>query len=389
MKQIGRKFLATLLSVALCFSTLPPTPVLAKGWEAGTQVEQSQAQLHVYAATYNDSTGGEAGSPYLGEGAVVVSASSIAIDGVTLSRSQFSSAMSGFERLSDTPSTSAVSEYAKLFLVSAAAAGGLIELGRGIELTFLKLVIGMRVADILASHSGSSVFRIKAGTIQGVTRDIVVVVTDAGGVVIDGVAVGASWLTYDIVSYIADHIESIEVVGEDAPTGDTVLSREDTIAKEAVDDVARYIRQLRTSELRTDPSVVVGGYYMNGSTLKFAIGVKLSHANEELQEILEKLPSEDILAKYGEQFSIGIVIGQNCCAEDACVGALGGRVLGENKTGSNVEVIPDKLDKIKMAPPVRPRREGPIPKAVCKTCEDNYKRIRFIEGTTFESDGAK
>ena len=410
MRQICRRLLVAVLSVSLCFSTLPPTRVLARGWAATVGAEArtpADADLGAWAAggapgvrvasvdadDVDADEDGDAGEPYLGEGAVTLSESAVTIDGVEISRAQFcAAALPGMARLQDTPETGAMSEYARLLSLSAAAEGAVLELGHAIEMTFIRLLMRENIARILAL-GGAGAFLICAGSIPGVDRDIIVVVTVLGTVAVDGVIIGASWLGLEISSYIAENYASIKVVA-DALYG-TLTDEQRQVVESARTRLMEYLRSLvdagKLTETRwKDCTVVVAGY--NKRTRKFAIGVKLERGFPDMKELLESLSGSKKISDT--PVSIEVLTGTDVCAEDACTKALGG------SDGAG-HVIKSELEYITMAQPFRPRGEKdeellpdivrwiPKPVPVCKRCEERFGRGSFLWGTWFDSDSPK
>lgn len=407
MRQICRRLLVAVLSVSLCFSTLPPTRVLARGWAAtmgaeartssaaalGTQAAGGAPGVRVASVDADDvdaDEDGDAGEPYLGEGAVTLSESAVTIDGVEISRAQFcAAALPGMARLQDTPETGAMSEYARLLSLSAAAEGAVLELGHAIEMTFIRLLMRTNIATILAL-GGAGAFLICAGSIPGVDRDIIVVVTALGTVAVDGVIIGASWLGLEISSYIAENYAAIKVVA-DALYG-TLTDEQRQVVESARTRLMEYLRSLvdagKLTETRwKDCTVVVAGY--NKRTRKFAIGVKLERGFPDMKELLESLSGSKKISDT--PVSIEVLTGTDVCAEDACTKALGG------SDGAG-HVIKSELEYITMAQPFRPRGEKdeellpdivrwiPKPVPVCERCETRFGRGCFLLGTWFDSD---
>lgn len=405
MRQICRRLLVAVLSVSLCLSTLPPTRVLARGWAATVGAEQGRAlapadaDLGAWAAggvpgvrvasvdadDVDADEDGDAGEPYLGEGAVTLSGSAVTIDGVEISRAQFcAAALPGMARLQDTPETGAMSEYARLLSLSAAAEGAVLELGQAIEMTFIRLLMRTNIATILA-FGGAGAFLICAGSIPGVDRDIIVVVTTLGTMAVDGVIIGASWLGLEISSYIAENYAAIKVVA-DAIHG-TLTDEQRQVVEGARDKLMVRLRLLiNAGELNEtewkDCTVVVAGY--NKRTCKYAIGVKLQEGNEGAEAILKLLSGTKEISDT--PVSIETLTGPNVCAEDACTKALGG------SDGAG-HVIKSELKYIVMAQPFRPRGERvppplkwmPKPVPVCKRCEGRFGRGCFLPRTWFDS----
>ena len=182
-----------------------------------------------------------------------------------------------------------MSEYADLVAMSASQAGTLQQLGSALHIPFMRVQIAMCIASILA-FGGPAVFKIPAGAIEGVKRDILVAISSpAGAVIIDGVPVGPSWLTVDSTSYISENYESIEVVepGTTVPAG-TLTDEQQAIAASLDKTLKDYFKDQQNSKNRNNCSVVVVG--CNKRTGEFAIGVKMSDEDEALKETLEALP---------------------------------------------------------------------------------------------------
>ena len=342
-KPLAHRALCALLSVALALFAIPP------------------------ASAYADSE-----TPYLGEGNVVVSTASVSIDDATLSRAQFASAMASVKRLPNTPATCATSEYADLVAMSASQAGTLQQLGSALHIPFMRVKIAICIASILA-FGGPAVFKIPAGAIEGVKRDILVAISSpAGAVIIDGVPVGPSWLTVDSTSYISENYESIEVV----EPGTTVPAGTLTDEQQAIAEVCEYINTLENvSDSRKHKcTVVVAG--CNKQTGQYAVGVKMSQPDDEIASALIQL-SESKLLSESYYIAVELRVGNgNGCAEYACVHALGGLDDRDNVTA--------ELDNIVMAQPFRPRSMEKVP--VCNTCELKFGRQRFLKNTIFKSD---
>lgn len=349
-KPLARRALCALLSVALALFAIPP------------------------ASAYADSE-----TPYLGEGNVVVSTASVSIDDATLSRAQFASAMASVKRLPNTPATCATSEYADLVAMSASQAGTLQQLGSALHIPFMRVKIAICIASILA-FGGPAVFKIPAGAIEGVKRDILVAISSpAGSVIIDGVPVGTSWLTVDSTSCISENYESIEVVepGTTVPAG-TLTDEQQAITASLDKTFKNYLDNEQNSENRSNCSVVVVG--CNKRTGEFAIGIKMSREDKALKETLEALPGTATLpADIYPGLKVSVVVGDYWCAEDACVGALGGADLSKGKgADGKVAVISEELEHIVMIQPFRPRTGKPVP--VCDYCKANYGPQRFVAG---------
>ena len=408
MRQICRRLLVAVLSVSLCFSTLPPTRVLARGWAATVGAEArtpADADLGAWAAggapgvrvasvdadDVDADEDGDAGEPYLGEGAVTLSESAVTIDGVEISRAQFcAAALPGMARLQDTPETGAMSEYARLLSLSAAAEGAVLELGHAIEMTFIRLLMRENIARILAL-GGAGAFLICAGSIPGVDRDIIVVVTVLGTVALDGVIIGASWLGLDISSYIVDNYSSISVTVPSTTWGTLDPGVQQTLVDARTRLLERLEELVETKSLekkdRNDASVVVVGH--NRRTKQSAIGVKLSEGRPEAIKILQELSR----SKYTCGLPIEWEIGKDSkddedrsCAETACVRALGGLYM--DKPGGRGQVIRPEIENIVMIQPFRPRPIDEVfkPVPVCEKCERQFGRQRFVRGTIFKSD---
>lgn len=337
----GRRALRALLAAALAAS-LVPAAALARDGEG----------------------------PYVGEGTTTLQASSVTVDGTAVTAAALAAALPAMQK-APAPAGGAMGEYAGILAADAAASGSLAQAGSRLSLVFLSASCSLLAAQILSWGDGAA-YVIPAGAVEGVGRNIYVVVASPQAVLVDGVPVGACWLQHSLLSYIAANHGSIQAAPEEAELADRAEAARGAFLEMAGQEL--------NSDGRGDILMVSIGY--NKVTGKVAVGVKLKAGNSKDGwlaagggTLAGGIPYQAVLDDAGSAL---VSVKKYNCAEDACVSQLGG--LAEAEAGNVVMLPPFRVNGPNggVAAKISVRK-------VCEECEDAYGRHSFAAGTSFES----
>lgn len=184
-KNVIKRIISVIMLCTLCFNTMLVLPITAA--ETITKYKSSE----------------------LGEKRLQVEEDGVVIDGIKINKEEFKKGLSKLVKMPDTPLSVNLVEEGEQIADTAKKTTGLAAVGVGIKGIFERLNYGM----FLAAISNKVPFVIPSFTFSGVKRDItVVVVPETGAIVIDGIAMGMNWMTYDIAEYLSEKQDTLKTV---------------------------------------------------------------------------------------------------------------------------------------------------------------------------------
>ena len=184
-KNVIKRIISVIMLCTLCFNTMLVLPITAA--ETITKYKSSE----------------------LGEKRLQVEEDGVVIDGIKINKEEFKKGLSKLVKMPDTPLSVNLVEEGEQIADTAKKTTGLAAVGVGIKGIFERLNYGM----FLAAISNKVPFVIPSFTFSGVKREItVVVVPKTGAIVIDGIAMGMNWMTYDIAKYLSEKQDTLKTV---------------------------------------------------------------------------------------------------------------------------------------------------------------------------------